>query len=264
MKLSGACLAVVALMTILLIPGRADAAVPPRTVTLADLASAPVEVTITSKHLTLIHFETGDVSMVAVGDPRIVSVTVKGADVLLKALTSSGSTNGFIWQGNRYTQWTFTIRQNGKDARVIIVRDPVATGRDESNGGTSGSVKGGKPTTGTTAAAPRPRQAPSGSPAPSSATVSPPSEPSVSSAQPHPEIAGDEPREICGAAASLDQFVKTLNGRQRELFGAFLTEPSLARLQALLLELNGQQRCDLLALLSAPAPPDQPGTDMLY
>lgn len=257
-----AFLLVIMVAAIALIPMRASAATPPRIVALADVASRAVEVAITTKHLTLIHFEAGEVSMVAVGDPGIVSVTVKGADVLLKALMPSGSTNGFIWQANRYTQWTFTVRQNGKDARVIIVRDPVA--RDESSGSTSGSVKSERPTTGTTAAATRPRQSPSGSTAPSAATVSPPSEPSVTSAERHPEIAGGEPRDVCGATASLGLFVKTLNERQRELFGAFLTEPSLASLQALLVELNRQQRCDLLVLLSAPIPSKEPATDSLY
>jgi hypothetical protein len=256
-----AVLLVIMVAGIALIPTQASAATPPRIVALADVVSRPVEVAITTKHLTLIHFEAGEVSMVAVGDPAIVSVTVKGADVLLKALRPSGSTNGFIWQDNRYTQWTFTVRQNGKDARVIIVRDPVA--RDESSKGTSGSAKTERPTTGTKAAATRPRHSPSGSAAPSAATVAPPSEPSVNSAERHPEIAGGEPRVVCGASASLDLFVKTLNGRQRELFDAFLTGPSLASLQALLVELNGQQRCDLLALLSAPIPPREPNTDIL-
>src|SRR5437773_2366760 len=120
------------LVAITLPPLQAHAAAPPRVVALAELAAKPVEIVISSKHLTLIHFETGDVSMVAIGDPAIVSVTVKGPDVLLKALASSGSTNAFIWQGGRYTQWTFTVRQNSKDARLIVVRDLAATGRDGS------------------------------------------------------------------------------------------------------------------------------------
>src|SRR3989442_14038106 len=112
-----------ALAAIVLAPVYAYAGAPPRVVALTELARQPVEVAISSKHLTLIHFETGDVSMVAVGDPAIVHVTVKGPDVLLKALASSGTTNGFIWQGGRYTQWTLTGRQTTRDTRPIIVKD---------------------------------------------------------------------------------------------------------------------------------------------
>jgi hypothetical protein len=186
-----AFLSVIMVAGIALFPMRASAATQPRVVALADVASRPVEVAITTKHLTLIHFEAGEVSMVAVGDPGVVNVTVKGADVLLKALMPSGSTNGFIWQGSRYTQWTFTVRQTGKDARVIIVRDPVATDRDESRRAITGSATGGKSTAETTAAPTRPRPSQSGSTAPSAATISSPSEPPVRSVQPHPEIAGD-------------------------------------------------------------------------
>jgi hypothetical protein len=100
------------LVATVLTPVHTYAAALPRIVALAELASKPVEIAISGKHLTLIHFETGDVGMVAVGDPAIVSVTVKGPDVLLKALASSGSTNAFIWQAGRYTQWTLTVRQN--------------------------------------------------------------------------------------------------------------------------------------------------------
>ncbi len=90
------CISAIVLVAMLLTPIHAYAAVPPRVIELSDLAAKPFEVAISSKQLTLIHFETGDVSMVAVGDPAIVNVTVKGPDVLLKALTSSGSTNAFI------------------------------------------------------------------------------------------------------------------------------------------------------------------------
>ena len=44
--------------------------------------------------------------------------------------------------------------------------------------------------------------------------------------------------------------METLGDRQRALFSAFLTAPTLAGLQTLLLELSEKQRCDLLALLS--------------
>src|SRR5213593_2500460 len=123
----------VVLAAIALTPVHLYAAGPPHVVALAELAARPVEVAISTKQLTLIHFETGDVSMVAVGDPAIVSVPVRGPDVLLKALASSGSTNAFIWQAGRYTQWTFTVRQKSKDARLIIVKDSAATPRDESS-----------------------------------------------------------------------------------------------------------------------------------
>lgn len=53
--------------------------------------------------------------------------------------------------------------------------------------------------------------------------------------------------------------MKTLGDRQRALFSAFLTKRTLARLEALLLELSAKQRCDLLALLSVPS--DQAATD---
>ena len=240
------------------------AAAPPRVVALTELASKPVEVAISSKHLTLIHFETGDVSMVAVGDPAIVNVTVKGPDVLLKALTSSGSTNAFIWQGGRYTQWMFTVRQNGKDSRLIVVKDVVTTARDESSRSAEGAGRDGKPATDSTVVAATSGQPAVGTGAASSATISAPAQhQSAGSAQRQSTTTGHATSDACGASATLDDFVKMLNARQRELFSAFLTEPTLARLQALLLELSVKQRCDLLALLSAPASSEQPTTDPL-
>ncbi len=256
-----AYLSAVVLVAISLTPIHAYAAAPPRVIGLSDLAARPFEVTISSKQLTLIHFETGDVSMVAVGDPAIVSVTVKGPDVLLKALTSSGSTNGFIWQGGRYTQWTFTVRQNSKDARLIIVKDLITTARDESGKSAEGTGKDRKTATGLTAAA-----APSGQPAigtstASSATLSAPANQlSAESAQQQPATARTSAPDPCGASTTLDHFVKTLSASQRELFSAFLTTPTLERLRALLLELSVKQRCELLALLSAPASSEQPTT----
>ncbi len=102
-----------------------------RVVVLSDLTVRAEEVGISSKHLTLIHFEMGDVSMVAVGDPTIVSVTVKGPDVLLKATASSGTTNAFIWQASRYTQWILVVRHDSKDARLIVVKDAGPVGGEE-------------------------------------------------------------------------------------------------------------------------------------
>ncbi|HVH32075.1 MAG TPA: pilus assembly protein N-terminal domain-containing protein [bacterium] len=102
-----------------------------RVVVLADLTVRAEEVGISSKHLTLIHFEMGDVSMVAVGDPTIVSVTVKGPDVLLKATASAGTTNAFIWQAGRYTQWILVVRSDNKDARLIVVKDAGPGGGEE-------------------------------------------------------------------------------------------------------------------------------------
>src|SRR5438046_2176848 len=116
-------LSAIALAAIALAPAQVYAVAPPRVVAIAELAARPIEVAISTKQLTLIHFETGEVSMVAVGNPPIVSVTVKGPDVLLKALTSSGSTNAFIWQGGRYTQWMLIVRQSSKEARLFIVKD---------------------------------------------------------------------------------------------------------------------------------------------
>jgi hypothetical protein len=111
------------------LPSEAGSAV--RVVVLSDLTVRAEEVGISSKHLTLIHFEMGDVSMVAVGDPTIVSVTVKGPDVLLKATASSGTTNAFIWQASRYTQWLLVVRHDSKDARLIVVKDTGPVGREE-------------------------------------------------------------------------------------------------------------------------------------
>ncbi len=254
-------LSALVLVAIALTPFPAYAAASPRVVILADLAAKPVEVAISSKQLTLIHFETGEVSMVAVGDPAIVSVTVKGPDVLLKALTSSGSTNAFIWQGGRYTQWTFTVRQNTNDARLIIVKDLVATARDESGKSAEGAGKDRKTATGLTAAAAPAGQPPIGTNTASSATLSAPANQlSAESAQQQPATAGTSAPDSCGASTTLDHFVKTLSASQRELFSAFLTTPTLERLRALLLELSVTQRCDLLALLSAPAPSEQPTT----
>lgn len=112
------------------LPTEAGSAV--RVVVLSDLTVRAEEVGISSKHLTLIHFEMGDVSMVAVGDPTIVSVTVKGPDVLLKATASSGTTNAFIWQAGRYTQWILVVRQDSKDAHLIVVKDASPVGREQS------------------------------------------------------------------------------------------------------------------------------------
>ena len=48
--------------------------------------------------------------------------------------------------------------------------------------------------------------------------------------------------DACEKPLILDQFLKTLNDRQRELFGMFMNESTLARLQALLRELSLRQR----------------------
>ncbi len=113
------------------VPLPSEAGTTVRVVVLADLAVRAEEVGISSKDLTLIHFEMGDVSMVAVGDPTIVNVTVKGPDVLLKATASSGTTNAFIWQASRYTQWLLVVRHDSKDARLIVVKDMGPVGREE-------------------------------------------------------------------------------------------------------------------------------------
>ncbi len=251
------------LVTIALTPVLAHATAPPRVVALADLAIRPIEVAISPKQLTLIHFETGEVSMVAVGDPTVVSVTVKGPDVLLKALTSSGSTNAFIWQAGRYTQWTFTVRQNSKDARLIVVKDSVATSGDGSGsrsmerGGNDPKTAAGQAsapatsslpaigaTVGGVTTAPAPARQPSGAPATES-----------------PANAGTTTGDACGNPPTLDEFLKTLKGPQRELFRVYLTDPTLARLQALLRELSPQQQCDVLAVLSVSAPSKQAAAD---
>jgi hypothetical protein len=253
-----AFLSVIALVVIALVPLRAYAAAPPRIVTLADLASKPVEVAITSKHLTLIHFETGEVSMVAVGDPGLVTVTVKGADVLLKALTSSGSTNAFIWLGGRYTQWTFTVRQNTKDPRLIIVKDlAVGSGTRVEPRSTAGGTGGeSRPATGLpAAAATTPGHVPSGISAESIAAPLPAHPPSPGTPSSSSAMGKGWDRGACESTSDLDDFVKTLTARQRGLFSEFLTAPSLATLQTLFLALNEQQRCGLLALLSVPATP---------
>ncbi len=247
--------------TPVLTPIPAHAAASPRVVVLAELSARPIEVAISTKQLTLIHFETGDVNMVAVGDPAIVSVTVKGPDVLLKALASSGSTNAFIWQGGRYTQWTFTVRQSTKDARLIIVKDLITTARDESGKSAEGTGKDRKTATGLTAAA-----APSGQPTIGTSTASsamlsaPANQLSAESAQQQTATARTSAPDPCGSSTTLDYFVKTLSASQRELFSAFLTTPTLEKLRALLLKLSVKQRCDLLALLSAPASSEQPTT----
>src|SRR5205809_6657466 len=256
-----ACVSVFMLVAIALMSFPLYAAASPRVLALAEIAARPVEVAISSKELTLIHFETGEVSMVAVGDPAIVSVTVKGPDVLVKALASSGSTNAFVWQGSRYTQWTFTVRQNSKDARLIVVKDLAASVRDGSARGTEGVGKDGK-----TAAESTPAPVASGSPAmgtsatSSAAAPAPAQQQSPGSVQPQPSTARAATRDASGASATLEQFMKVLGDRQRALFSAFLTEPTLAGLQTLLLELNAKERCDLLALLSDP--PDQVAADL--
>src|SRR2546425_6825300 len=127
-----AFLAGLVMMSGLGVPRPIEAGSAVRVVVLSDLTVRAEEVGISSKQLTLIHFEMGDVSMVAVGDPTIVSVTVKGPDVLLKATASSGTTNAFIWQASRYTQWLMVVRQDSRDARLIVVKDAGPVGREES------------------------------------------------------------------------------------------------------------------------------------
>lgn len=193
--------------------------------------------------------------MVAVGDPALVSVTVKGADVLLKAVTSSGSTNAFIWLGGRYTQWTFTVRNNTKDPRLIIVRDLAARSgaRAEPRRISGGPEQGGNPATNLPAAPIASGQTVNGTlvgSLPPPPSVQPPSgraAPSKPAAETASEIGA------CRSPVALDHFMRMLTARQRDLFGAFLTTPSLATLQLLFLELSAQQRCSLLALLSAPS-----------
>jgi hypothetical protein len=257
------CLFAFVLAAVALTPVRAYAAAPPRVVSLLEVAAKAFEVPISSKQLTLIHFETGDVGMVAVGDPTIVNVTVKGPDVLLKALASSGSTNAFIWQAGRYTQWTLTVRQNSKDPRLIIVKESVAITGDEPS---SQSVeRGGRDKKTVTSEAPTTTK--SGPPL-AGATVGSATTPPAPAQQPSTAIGSEQSantqamiNEACGKSLVLDQFTKTLNDRQRELFGMFLTEPTLARLQALVRELSPQQRCDLLALLSVSASSKQAPVD---
>jgi hypothetical protein len=221
-------------------------------VVLADLTARAEEVAISSKHLTLIHFEMGDVSMVAIGDPTIVNVTVKGPDVLLRASASSGTTNAFIWQASRYTQWVLVVRPDSKDARLIIVKDAGVGGgegflrtpsdRTDPNGAKTGEAQTGAP--------PADWSAVAVSPVRGTGTPELPRQPSPAKASAEsgtPRVTSD----ACEKTVLLDQFVKTLNVRQRELFVTFLTDGTLARFQALLLELNPLQRCGLLALLSA-------------
>jgi hypothetical protein len=212
-------------------PRPASAAAPaaaPRVVMAGDAASKPVEVPISTKQVTLIHFDVGDVSMVAVGDPALVSVTVNGPDVLLRAQAFSGSTNAFIWAAGGYTQWRFVVRE-GNDPRVIVVKEGAAAA---------------KPVTVTSAyrPAPTPPQ-PAPSPAPQAGSQ-PPAPPAAQPAPPGgPATSG---------GSALDRFLKTLNAKQLELFGAFLADLTLLRLAALVRELSPEQQKQLLALLAAP------------
>jgi hypothetical protein len=171
---------------------------------------------------------------------------VKGPDVLLKALASSGSTNAFIWQAGRYTQWTLVVRQDSRDARLVVVRDVGPTPREAA---TRPSTEWGQQPIGPTAPTPLPGQPSAAAPAASPAAPGDNTAPSLAptpSESTTPRMTSDR----CGKPAMLDQFVKTLTARQRELFGVFLTEPTLARLQRFALELTLPQRCDLLAVLS--------------
>lgn len=243
---------IILIVAIVSVPVSTQAAIPPRVVTLAELAAKAVDVTISGKHLTLIHFETGEVTMVAVGDPDIVNVTVKGPDVLLKALASTGSTNAFIWQAGRYTQWIFTVRQNTKDPRLIIVKDLAAVPSDEpTNKRTSRQEEDGRATSDWALGSTAPSLVVTGAAGNTSTPLAiVPAPPDVLSPQPVPNqaVASD----ACGKRPTLDQFVRTLTPRQRELFGMFLREPDLTKIQALLRDLTVQQRRDLVAFLSGP------------
>ena len=254
-----AYLSAIALAAVALTPAQAYAVAPPRVVAMAELAARPIEVAISTKQLTLIHFETGEVSMVAVGDPAIVSVIVKGPDVLLKALTSSGSTNAFIWQGGRYTQWTLIVRQNSKDARLIIVKDSIPGTSNGASSGDDARQENGEQVATVQPSAPATSEPPAkGAIAGSAPTaLAPAQQPSAAPAPEKPTNAKSVTGDACGKPMTLDQFLKALNGQQRELFGMFLTEPTLTRLQALVRELSLQQRCDLLGLVPISTPSNQ-------
>lgn len=185
----------------------------PRVVALATAEARPIEVAVSTKQVTLIHFDVGDVTMVAVGDPALVSVTVQGPDVLLRAQAFGGATNGFIWVAGRYTQWRFVVT-DAPASRVIVVREQVPSPR---------------PVTVTSAYRPPQRaHPPASAPAPSSPSQAPPE----------------------GERNTFERFLRSLSPRQLELFRAFLASPTLARLSALVQALNPAQQQLLLALLA--------------
>lgn len=227
----------------------------PRVVLLSDASAAAIEVAVSPKQLTLIHFDSGDVSMVAVGDTSMVNVVVRGAEVLVKALAFSGTTNAFIWVVGQYTQWKLTIR-DANDPRVIIVKDgegqPARTSGSKSNGEGKAAAPG-KPVTITSAYQPKPdpgKPATQTSPPPAATQQPPAASSSTPPAAPPAAQAG---------SSELDQFLKSLNAKQLELFSALLQDPSLIKLSALVRELSPEQRRQLLALLAAPGALDQAG-----
>lgn len=230
----------------------AHAAGAPRIVLLGEASATPIEVAVSPKQLTLIHFDGGDVSMVAVGDTSIVNVVVKGPEVLLKALAFSGTTNAFIWVTGRYTQWRLTIR-DANDPRVIIVKEGEGqpAGSSSKSSGEGKAAAPGKPVTVTSAYQPKPDPGkPAAQTSPPPATQPPPVSSSTPPAAPAAAHAG---------SSELDQFLKSLNAKQLELFSALLQDPSLVKLSALVRELSPEQRRQLLGLLAAPGALDQAG-----
>lgn len=239
-------LAAFTMIGVLLAATRSLAAQPqsPKIVPLDTVTVRPVEVGVSTKQLTLIHFEIGDVTMVAVGDTSMVNVTVKGPDVLVKALAFSGKTNAFIWVAGAYTQWVFTVRDSSTDPRVIIVREKVA------EAGAQAGTSGKGPVTVTQAYIPPKEQKPAVQTKPAAPSVSS-QKPATQAKQAAPPASSRKSAEQEGGPglSPLDVFVKSLNKEQADRFAAFLKDPNLETLGNLLRVLNDQQRDMLMNML---------------
>jgi hypothetical protein len=203
----------------------------PKVVALDVVTDRPVEVGVSPKQLTLIHFES-DVTMVAVGDPSLVNVTVKGPDVLVKAQAYSGKTNAFIWVAGVYTQWVFAIRDSAADPRVIIVKEKAEEVKTTSPARPQRSAGTGPVTVTQAYTPPKPEK-----PAPPQKQPPTPAQPQKTAPESGP---GPSP---------LDIFVKSLTKEQADLFAAFLKDPNLATLAALMRVLNDEQRKLLMNML---------------
>lgn len=90
--------------------GTASQAPAPVAVPESQVASTPYPIPLAPDgELRILHFETGLVSSVLVGQPWLVTVIIQGSDVILQARASSGSTPVVVYVGAVATLWQVTI-----------------------------------------------------------------------------------------------------------------------------------------------------------
>jgi hypothetical protein len=88
----------------------------------SQVASTPYPVALAPDgELRILHFETGLVSSVLVGQPWLVTVVIQGSDVILQARASSGATPVVVYVGAVATLWQVTIGPHGPVSPKITV-----------------------------------------------------------------------------------------------------------------------------------------------